>query len=154
MSAAPLGPSPAALAALRDANAMAPERSRVSDGIMGDTSHQARPSDHNTGMAVDITHDPAHGCDAGQLAALAIGDPRAKYVIWARRIWSRQHALLGWRPYLGPNPHTHHVHISILPHARDDARPWPWSPEHVDAAGAAGLALAVGFALAAGRLLS
>lgn len=131
--AAPKTPSvdpraPACVAALRDANAAWPTRKKASDGIMGDAAHQARPSDHNLGNAVDVTHDPASGCDAGVIVDLATRDPRVTYVIWDRRIWSRARADEGWRPYAGSNPHTKHVHISVRTDARDDASPWPWAP--------------------------
>ena len=129
----PVAPLPsaagAALAcrrALRDADAAWPGRKRASDGIMGDASHQARPSDHNLGNAVDITHDPASGCDGHTVSTLAMQDPRVAYVIWDRRIWNPWIAPT-WRPYSGTNPHTHHVHISIRKEARDDASPWPWA---------------------------
>ena len=118
-----------ALLALREqVNAMAPNRRKKSDGTIGDAAHASRASDHNpwvrdagvgvvTGM--DITHDPAGGCDAGALAnaLLASRDPRIKYVIFNRRIASHLRkgaaAPFEWRPYGGSNPHTHHVHISV-----------------------------------------
>lgn len=128
-----IGPSPACLAAIRDATARWPQRSRISDGIMGDARHVAAgTSSHNRGDAVDITHDPSHGVDAGELARLALTDPRCIYVIFGRRIWNKA---LGddingqGRPYGGSNPHTHHVHIDVDPARRGDDRPWPWAPK-------------------------
>lgn len=125
-----IGPAPACLAALRDATARWPGRSSVSDGIMGDARHLAAgTSSHNAGNAVDITHDPSHGVDAGELARLALTDPRCVYVIFGRRIWNKR---LGddingqGRPYGGSNPHTHHCHIDIDPTRRGDDSPWPW----------------------------
>jgi hypothetical protein len=35
------------------------------------------------------------------------------YVIWNGRIWSADHAALGWLPYRGANPHVDHIHISL-----------------------------------------
>lgn len=125
----PHGPAPACVQALRDASRAWPERRRASDGIMGDASHQARPSDHNLGLAVDITHDPASGCDGELVSMMARRDPRVTYIIWRARIWNRgrdEPAGPG-RPYTGSNPHHHHVHISIRPEARDDVSPWPWA---------------------------
>ena len=72
-----------------------------------------------TGM--DITHDPAHGLVAGDVAEqLRLSrDPRIKYIISNRRIANFQ-ALGGqpayaWRPYAGANPHDKHFHISVKP---------------------------------------
>lgn len=123
--------SPACLAALRDANLRWPTRLKVSDGILGDASHQARASDHNLGLAVDITHDVKSGCTGELIAGLAVTDPRVTYVIWDRRIFNRDKAFSGsgWRPYKGANPHTHHVHVSVRADARGDDSPWPWAPK-------------------------
>ncbi len=121
------GASPACLAALRDANAAWPGRKRVSDGIMGDARHMASKSDHNDGNAVDITHDPAHGCDGNVISALAQADDRVTYVIWNKRIWNAS-VSPDWRPYKGSNGHTHHCHISIKVAKRGDDSPWPWAP--------------------------
>lgn len=120
--------APACVAALRDANARWPGRKKASDGIMGDAAHQKRPSDHNLGNAVDITHDPASGCDGQVIADLAIQDPRVTYVIWNAQIYNRARAAEGWRPYKGSNPHRHHVHISVRADARGDASRWGWAP--------------------------
>jgi hypothetical protein len=120
-------PSPACRRALADATARWPRRNKASDGIMGDARHQQRPSDHNLGNAVDITHDPASGCIGSVIAALAIRDPRVTYVIWNRRIYSLARAAEGWRRYNGDNPHTHHCHISIRATSRSDNRAWAWA---------------------------
>ncbi len=118
-----------ALLALREqVNAMAPTRRKKSDGTIGDAAHASRDSDHNPWVrdagvgvvtAMDITHNPDGGCDAGALAntLLASRDPRIKYVIFNRRIASHLQkgpaAPFQWRPYGGSNPHTKHVHISV-----------------------------------------
>ena len=117
-------PAPACRQALADASARWPTRSRANDGIMGDARHQARKSDHNLGNAVDVTHDPAAGCHGDVIAAHAIADSRVKYVIWNRRIHSRDSR--GWRRYTGSNGHTEHCHISIHAGDRADNRPWGW----------------------------
>jgi len=118
------------LLTLRDqVNRAAPNRAKGNDGTIGDAAHQSRSSDHNPWVrdgnigvvtAMDITHDPDHGCDAGILAeAIRTGqDARVKYVIWNRQIANHE-ALDGaeawaWRPYHGTNPHDHHVHVSVL----------------------------------------
>ena len=108
-------------------NAKWPERSRVSDGTKGDARHAASKSDHNPNAegvvcALDITHDPKHGVDCTFLAeALRESrDPRIKYVIWNKRIFSSTIQPWMWRPYNGSNPHTRHVHISV----GGDQPPW------------------------------
>ena len=62
-------PSAAAVALLRQATAIAPKRMKASDGLLPSAAHQkANPtSDHNTGLAVDLTHDPKNGVDCAEL---------------------------------------------------------------------------------------
>ena len=122
-------PAPCLLVMRSQIDARWPNRSRASDGIMGDAAHQARKSDHNLGNAIDVTHSPATGPDAGmlaegfrrQMASFPAG--RITYVIYNRRIASPR-SNWQWRPYTGPNPHTSHVHISIRATARNERRPW------------------------------
>ena len=119
--------SPAVLQALSDADDRWTDRNRASDGTMGDARHQARKSDHNIGNAVDITHDPSHGVNGDEISSLATRDPRVKYVIWNRKIWT---PAKGWGPYKippGGDGHEHHVHISVFPEKRSDTSPWPWA---------------------------
>ena len=113
--------------ALTDATSRWPRRNRASDGIMGDRAHQQRPSDHNSGNAYDLTHDPANGVDCHTLSRQVINDPRVTYVIFNHRIYNRRRAAEGWRQYNGTNPHTKHMHVSIRAVSRDDLSPWPWS---------------------------
>ncbi len=107
-------------------NAQWPNRSKASDGTVGDSAHQTRDSDHNPWVkdgamgvvtAIDITHDPANGCDAEAVVAalLASRDNRIKYIIWNRRIMSSSVSPWTWRPYTGANPHNKHFHLSVLP---------------------------------------
>ncbi|HEY0130405.1 MAG TPA: hypothetical protein VGB57_03295 [Allosphingosinicella sp.] len=119
-----------ALLRLREqVNALAPNRSKVSDGTIGDTNHQNSNSDHNPHVAdagvgvvtaMDITHNPPGGCDSAKIAQslVASRDPRIKYIIWNRNIVASYPAggrpAWTWRPYGGRNPHDHHVHISVL----------------------------------------
>jgi len=110
---------------LRDQiNALAPHRSKASDGTIGDSSHASRSSDHNpwitdgaTGIvsAMDITHDPGNGCDAGKLVQSIVEskDPRVKYLIYNRQIVSSTVHPWQWRAYTGANPHNKHCHISV-----------------------------------------
>ena len=120
-------PALCCLQALRDATVRWPNRDRASDGIMGDTAHQQRHSDHNDGNAFDLTHDPAHGVDCGVLSRLVINDNRVTYVISNRQIYNRARVAEGWRPYTGLNPHNRHMHVSIRAASRGDLSPWPWS---------------------------
>ena len=117
----------------RQVNEMAPGRSTASDGTIGDQSHQIRNSDHNPNAdgvvtAMDITHDPAHGVDAGAFAEMLrlSQDPRIKYIISNKRIASSKVQPWVWRPYTGANAHTRHFHVSVMadPKLYDDPRPW------------------------------
>lgn len=90
-----------------------PNRSKVSDGTIGDEAHSSTVSQHNPNSAgvvtaMDITHDPANGVHGDYLAEALIGDQRTWYVIWNYRIWED-----GWQPYYGENQHSSHVHISV-----------------------------------------
>lgn len=118
-------------------DALWPRRSKVSDGTIGDENHMLTDSDHNPWVrdglmgvvtAMDITHDPANGCDCERIAqALVLArDPRLKYIIWNRRILSATVAPWTWRPYKGRSPHTAHIHISVDSRKSlyDDKRPW------------------------------
>lgn len=113
------------LSQLRDqVNKKAPNRSKKSDGSIGDAAHATRASDHNPWVvdgshgvvtAIDITHDPDNGFDAEKLAKAlqSAQDPRLKYIIWNRRILSSTKKPWKWRNYSGSNPHTKHIHISV-----------------------------------------
>ncbi len=119
------------LLVLRDqANKLAPNRSKASDGLVGDEAHQSTNSDHNPHYvpgvgseivtALDLTHDPAHGFDSYRFAEVLRlhRDPRIKYVISNKRMFSSYavsgYAAWTWRPYSGEDPHTNHVHVSVL----------------------------------------
>ena len=123
---------------LRDqVNAAAPNRSRASDGTIGDPNHQSHTSDHNPwvidgGIGVvtglDLTTDPAHGCDIPRIinAIVASRDPRIKYIIHNRKILSSTTAPWTWRNYTGPSPHEHHGHFSVKSDKAhyDNEAPW------------------------------
>ena len=118
--------SPAAKAVLRQASALKPKRGKASDGLLPSKAHilQNPTSDHNSGFAVDLTHDPAFGIDGHEVFRHFRLDSRVKYLIFKGRIWSPER---GERPYTGSNPHNKHVHISIKETAGYDTRPWfPW----------------------------
>jgi len=118
--------TPAAIAVLRQATALKPNRKRASDGLLPSAAHlKANPtSDHNTGFAVDLTHDVESGINCHEVYAHLKSDKRVKYLIFKGRIWSAER---GDRPYDGSNQHTKHVHISIKDGYRNDTSPWfPW----------------------------
>lgn len=111
-------------------NAKWPNRSKSSDGSIGDESHSSRTSDHNpdpSGVvrAIDITHDPKGGFDSYAFADMLLKkqDRRLKYVISNRRIGSGPAGPQPgvWRKYTGTNPHDHHCHISVVAGAAGDA---------------------------------
>lgn len=120
--------SPAAIAVLRQATALWPKRKKASDGLLPSSAHlkQNPSSDHNTGLAVDLTHDPKNGVDCAELFEKLKEDPRVKYLIFNKKIWSRDKHKSGNRPYSGSNPHTKHLHISIEPDMAGDTSPWFW----------------------------
>lgn len=74
--------------------------------------------DHPKGLALDLmTNNIPNGKQTGDaLAAYALANADRlgiTYVIWYRRIWSRERAGEGWRPYSGTSSHTDHVHLSF-----------------------------------------
>lgn len=118
-----------------------PGRKKASDGAIGDERHRTRKSDHNPWIsdgandvvsAIDVTHDPASGCDCNLVveALRASRDKRIKYLIWNRRIANS--SAIGnvpawtWRAYTGTNPHNHHFHISVKAEKAfyDEKSPW------------------------------
>jgi hypothetical protein len=119
---------PAAIAMLRQATALAPKRSKVSDGLLPSAAHikQSPNSDHNTGLAVDLTHDPKNGIDCEFLFEKFKQDERVDYLIHNGKIWSKARRKEGNRKYTGSNPHRHHLHVSIYPAFSTDTSPWFW----------------------------
>ncbi len=117
---------------LGQVNALFPKRSKVSDGSIGDAAHASRSSDHNPWLklagqpvvtARDYTHHPVGGLDCQKLADALVksGDKRIKYIIWNRRIWQAGK----WTAYTGSNPHTQHLHLSVVANALcDSTTPW------------------------------
>jgi hypothetical protein len=120
--------TPAALAVLRQATALQPKRKKISDGLLPSAAHlKASPnSDHNTGLAVDLTHDPANGIDCAEIFQKLKEDKRVSYLIFQGRIWSKEKSKLGDRRYTGSNPHNKHLHISIIASGATDTSPWFW----------------------------
>jgi hypothetical protein len=116
-------------------NAIAPGRSHVSDGSIGDAAHQAETSDHNpdeTGAvpihdadhlnevhAIDVTTDlgEASGLTMERVVQFLLtrcrsgAETRLRYAIFNRRIWEADN---DWRQkaYTLADPHTGHAHFS------------------------------------------
>lgn len=130
--------APACKALLTQSTVRYPNRDRSYDGIIGDQAHAARRSWHNPSnedgtpnpdgwvTAVDLTHDPEHGCDAHSLVRrlVANADPRIREAISNGRIWTAARADEGWRYYGGSNPHQHHCHITVAWRYRTSTAAW------------------------------
>lgn len=131
----------------KQVNAAHPNRSKNSDGSIGDEAHASRSSDHNPWIkdggkglvsAIDITHDPVGGFDSYRFAEVLRGgrDARIKYIISNGKICSGSEGPQPWqwRKYTGKNKHDHHIHISVKSDKAhyDDEKPWA-----IDAAPAA-----------------
>lgn len=115
---------------LAQLNSMAPNRSKKSDGSIGDTAHKAGKSEHNPDWdgevdARDFTHDPANGADMHVIAERlrASRDKRILYVIWNRRYFSPKTGWQ-WMPYTGPNPHDKHMHVSVADPYDNETSEW------------------------------
>jgi hypothetical protein len=106
------------------------DRSRKSDGWIGDAKHKNTKSDHNplpdTGEVCAIDVD-AKLCDepemsiylAEQIRVAAKTDKRISYIIHVGKIASGKSF---WRfvKYRGVNPHNRHIHISFKPNQKGD----------------------------------
>ena len=130
--------APCLIALEAETDALYPSRSIAYEGSIGDASHQTRVSDHNPApdgyvYAVDVTDDDMHGCDVDTLRQRLVArkDKRVKYLIRSGLIWRSydKPGLPAWtpEPYTGPNPHDHHMHISVLADQRDTPGAW-WAP--------------------------
>jgi hypothetical protein len=118
--------TPAAKSVLRQATALRPKRMKASDGLLPSKAHiaQSPNSDHNTGFAVDLTHDPINGIDCKDIYEKLKSDKRVKYLIFKGQIWSAEK---GDKEYTGSNPHNKHLHISIKDNCGNNTSPWfPW----------------------------
>lgn len=105
-----------------------PNRDRRTDGWIGDSSHQQRQSDHNPDSrgivhAIDIDKD---GIEPMLVVEACISDDRpTSYVVYNRTIWSRTRDFRP-RAYTGSNPHTSHIHVSILYGTHWESSDWGW----------------------------
>jgi hypothetical protein len=105
-----------------------PLRDKSSDGWIGDAAHQGTVSDHNpdsrTGIvrALDVDKDGIH---LPSVIGSFLVHGSTNYVIFNRRIYRRADRFKP-RSYDGRNPHTGHIHNSILrsPGAENDKSPY------------------------------
>jgi hypothetical protein len=102
------------------------------------------PSEHKEGRAWDwgvAATDPSGRAAAGEvLRWLFRAEPSGRrwamarrlgvmYIIYNRRIWASYRVSEGWRPYVGANPHTDHVHFSFSwAGARKQTSYWDGTP--------------------------
>ncbi|WP_157778562.1 hypothetical protein [Massilia violaceinigra] len=107
--------APSLLRLRAELNRRWPRRDKRSDGAIGDERHCRGPSDHNPNRrnsvnALDIDKD---GIVPMIVVRALMRHPSTNYVIFNRTIWSRRY---GFRPhrYTGANPHTAHIHVSIM----------------------------------------
>lgn len=130
--------APAIVKLNQEIQARWPGRDTTSDGVLGDSSHQARKSDHNpawdepepfTGIVRatdrDVDRWPAYEVRDFIISRCRSGaEKRLWYVINDRTIWSHTY---GWmpRPYDGDNPHTGHIHFSLM-HDMSNFDDSPW----------------------------
>lgn len=117
-------------------DAIAPNRSRASDGWIADENHttgqhvpEYPPPPGNPPYEVDAgdyTHDPVGGCDIGQVfeRIRLSRDSRVYYMIFNKRICSSYanstRPAWEWGPYSNADdePHDKHGHLSVLDNPR------------------------------------
>lgn len=102
-----------------EVNGYAPNRSKASDGTIGDPAHASRPSRHNPNRynvvtALDLTHDPAGGCDIHAIARRLVRDPHPElaYIISNGQVAKRSTGFR-WETYTGANKHRLHAHFGV-----------------------------------------
>ncbi|SNY55233.1 peptidoglycan-binding domain-containing protein [Paractinoplanes atraurantiacus] len=104
-----------------------PNRDRKSDGSIGDKDHEKTASDHNPNgrSSVNAIDTDKDGISPMTLVEAAKRHPACNYVIFNRVIYTRDRGFRAHR-YSGPNPHTQHIHVSILQNsaAEESTRPW------------------------------
>lgn len=92
-------------------------------------AHHTPPSDHIPEKnpphyvdAADFMLGPHFtAADAESLIKKLQSDKRTKYIIFRKQIWKPS---TGWRKYSGSDPHTSHIHLSVLDLSHTDTQPW------------------------------
>lgn len=118
-------------------NARFPKRDKASDGIVGDASHQARPSDHNPDSrgyvhAMDIDEDFGAKGDNMKFANQILdycrqgrkGSERIKYVVYEDKVASGTYSGNFWVWRGSGYGHQHHIHISFTTVGEQDDAPF------------------------------
>lgn len=114
-------------------NGLFPDRSKVSDGTIGDAAHSTRKSDHNPDddnlvCGMDVTDNKERGIDDEQLVKILCKYPentkKIKYIISEGKITEEGSNCQRWKKYTGVNAHRHHVHISIKQEYKNDKTKW------------------------------
>lgn len=95
-----------------EVNTKWPNRSKSSDGTIGDSAHASRKSDHNPNSrnvvcAIDIT---AMGINVEEFLYMLRGDDRVAYYIYKAKLYSRKN---NWLP-TPSSGHATWIHVSIL----------------------------------------
>jgi len=115
-----------------------PKRDKASDGILGDSDHASRTSDHNPDgrgyvHALDIDEDFRGSKNdnrwyADQLIAYAKynkpGSARLKYVVYEDQIASPTYPSVRWEWRNGDYGHTIHIHTSFTRIGETDKSPF------------------------------
>lgn len=108
-----------------------PERSRQSDGWLGDSRHSSRKSDHNAdkqGWVRALDVDADLGISREEMHQVVeqlrkFGRKRLSYIIFDGRICSSK-SLWRWIKYSGINPHRTHAHFSAKKNQDDNREFW------------------------------
>ena len=116
--------APALAKLIAETNEKWPNRSKASDGTIGDAAHQRRDSEHNPDengivLAADIT---LGGTNRAAFLDAVIGDPRVHYVINEGKIYSRRNKWIA-KKYNGANKHIGYAHVSLRNRVSEDASP-------------------------------
>jgi hypothetical protein len=122
-----------------------PERSRSSDGWIGDSAHAESTSGHNPDDTSGVSAEYSDSDSAAEVRAIDVDKDlnsstsmqdvvdrilatsndlrRLKYVIFDRHQWSKSN---GWKrtDYTGSNPHDQHAHFSGDPATDADGGQW------------------------------
>ena len=114
--------APALAKLIAETNEKWPNRSKASDGTIGDAAHQKRDSEHNPDengivLAADIT---LGGTNRAAFLDAVIGDPRVHYVINEGKIYSRSNKWIA-KTYKGANKHIGYAHVSLRNRVSEDA---------------------------------